>query len=382
MTTQLPMIKSTTPQFKLIVPCDVENKIRFLCSQISTIEWSGVLFYKYKGSFEKQDLEIICKDIYVMDIGNSTYTEFSDSIDTAGYIANNPDLLDCQMGLIHSHHSMSTFFSATDIDTLQSEGSSRNNFVSLIVNNAGVYSAAITRKLTFSSPSYQFFGEGNKNGSKNQSTEMIEYFPLTVVIEGKEQTYPDISKRLDEIRENKKPKADSLYAHPNVSSYNVPKSILNSNLNKPSKLPFQTTLFDSPVKEKQFFNETSVLDEKAFKALVCQLITACPIMTNPKLDIKKWVNSSMEPVYNKIFGKASNTLFERWISEYVDFLLSIATKNITADSYDYFSVLNDLALDILSYLDDFKSNPYLDKIKEVLIEYIDDNGSIGPQNKL
>ena len=40
-----------------------------------------------------------------------------------------------------------TFFSGTDKATLQSEGSDMNHFVSLIVNNAGKYTAGVTRKV-------------------------------------------------------------------------------------------------------------------------------------------------------------------------------------------------------------------------------------------
>ena len=42
---------------------------------------------------------------------------------------------------------MATFFSGTDTDTLREEGNKRNHFVSLIVNNAGTYTAGITRKV-------------------------------------------------------------------------------------------------------------------------------------------------------------------------------------------------------------------------------------------
>jgi hypothetical protein len=58
------------------------------------------------------------------------------------------DLMDCDQGLIHSHNSMATFFSSTDDSTLVEEGKDRNFFVSLIVNNAGTYTAAVTRKST------------------------------------------------------------------------------------------------------------------------------------------------------------------------------------------------------------------------------------------
>lgn len=82
-----------------------------------------------------------------MDIGTQAYTEFDMNPDVIAYMCENPELLDCQMGLIHSHNNMSTFFSETDTATLKEEGRDRNNFVSLIVNNAGTYTAAITRRV-------------------------------------------------------------------------------------------------------------------------------------------------------------------------------------------------------------------------------------------
>ena len=139
------MKKSDT--FKLIIPEEVEKKIRYICQQIWKDEWSGTLFYKPEGKFEDGTLVIRCVDIYVMDIGTAAYTEFDMSPDVISYMTDNPELLNCQMGLIHSHNNMSTFFSGTDTATLKEEGMDRNHFVSLIVNNEGTYTAAITRKV-------------------------------------------------------------------------------------------------------------------------------------------------------------------------------------------------------------------------------------------
>lgn len=88
-------------KYNLTIPQNVEEKIRFLCNKIHDIEWSGILFFDYKGSFETNDLEIICKDIYLMDVGISTYTEFDMNPDVISYMAQNQELLDCQSGLIH-----------------------------------------------------------------------------------------------------------------------------------------------------------------------------------------------------------------------------------------------------------------------------------------
>ena len=82
-----------------------------------------------------------------MDIGTEASTEFDMTPDVISYMTDN-DLLDYQVGLIHSHHSMSTFFSGVDTNTLLEEGIDRAHFVSLIVNNKGSYTAGITRRVT------------------------------------------------------------------------------------------------------------------------------------------------------------------------------------------------------------------------------------------
>lgn len=92
--------------YKITIPEEVEAKIRFVCQKIWKDEWSGTLFYKPEGSFEDGTLNIRCVDIYIMDIGSAAYTEFDMSPDVISYMTENPELLDCQMGLIHSHNQM------------------------------------------------------------------------------------------------------------------------------------------------------------------------------------------------------------------------------------------------------------------------------------
>ena len=93
--------KSGTYNYKLVIPIEIEKKIRFTCQKVWNTEWSGTLFFTYEGSFENNDLIIKCEDIFIMDIGTQTYTEFDMNPDVISYMTNNPKLLDCQMGLIH-----------------------------------------------------------------------------------------------------------------------------------------------------------------------------------------------------------------------------------------------------------------------------------------
>ena len=91
---------------------------------------------------------------------------------------------------------MATFFSGTDQNTLAQEGMGMNNFVSLIVNNAGEYTAAITRKVTRTGIArqkavveqlYPFFNKGIVSlGEQTTETEtpisetFVEWYPLAV----------------------------------------------------------------------------------------------------------------------------------------------------------------------------------------------------------
>lgn len=97
---QLNLVKRQ-PTYKLIIPTDVERKIRHLCQKVPNVEWSGTLFFTPEGSMEEGNLVITCRDIFVMDIGSSTYTEFDMSPDVISYMCDHSELLDMQMGLIH-----------------------------------------------------------------------------------------------------------------------------------------------------------------------------------------------------------------------------------------------------------------------------------------
>lgn len=96
--------------YKLIVPEDVEAKIRYMIGRYPSTEWSGVLFYTREGSFENNNLVITCKDIYPMDVGTTGWTQFKMTADVAGYMAENFELFECETGLVHSHHTMGKLF--------------------------------------------------------------------------------------------------------------------------------------------------------------------------------------------------------------------------------------------------------------------------------
>lgn len=124
------------------------QKVNYLCNLLPNNEWSGILFYKVnKSPLNINFPDITCEDLLLMDVGGATTTEFSMNSETVAYMAEYPELIDCQIGLIHSHANMKVFYSGTDLNTLRENGEETNHFVSLVVNNAGDYLGAITRKV-------------------------------------------------------------------------------------------------------------------------------------------------------------------------------------------------------------------------------------------
>lgn len=83
--------------------------------------------------------------------GDGTFTQFRFNGDFTTYFASkNYDITKVRQGLIHSHHNMATFFSPEDDDELQLNAPNHNYYLSLIVNNAGAYCAALAQKVTYS----------------------------------------------------------------------------------------------------------------------------------------------------------------------------------------------------------------------------------------
>lgn len=385
--------KSGTYNYKLIIPAEVERKIRFACQKVWSTEWSGTLFFTHEGSFENNDLVIRCVDIYIMDIGTQAYTEFDMNPDVIAYMCENPELLDCQMGLIHSHNNMSTFFSGTDTATLKEEGRDRNNFVSLIVNNAGSYTAAITRRVKSKqvkeSVSYEFFGDGEKHDTKEyvSDADEIEWFYLKIEKEGENYSFPDMAARLEEIKQAKAERAKKAqtpvyqggYKPIIANSYGTkvgPTNLVKKEVNKPKVT--QPTLFDNaddlPFDDNYNLPYGQVtFDKVTLKSLVLQLITGSIIISNgSKIDITKWARS-MPALYEKRFGKGEKGMknFKVWADSYTDYLTWYVTdEKLEELGFDETEICAICAHDMIEELTKLPENDYIKGYIDALQKYL------------
>ena len=291
---------------------------------------------------------------------------------------------------------MSTFFSGTDTATLKEEGRDRNNFVSLIVNNAGSYTAAITRRIkskqVMESVSYEFFGDGEKQDTKEyvSDADEIEWFYLTIEKEGENYSFPDMAARLEEIKQAKAEKAEkakkaqtpvypSGYKPVIANSYGTkagPANLVKKEVSKPKVT--QPTLFDN-VDDLPFDDNYSLpygqvtFDKVTLKSLVLQLITGSIIISNDsKIDISKWAKS-MPTLYEKRFGKGEEGMknFKMWADTYAEYLTWYVTdEKLEELGFDETEICAICAHDMIEELTKLPENDYIKGYIDALQKYL------------
>ena len=408
----LPLIKSTK-SFKINIPHDVESKIRHLCSVIHDVEWSGTLFYKVSGTIDGGDFEVTCVDICVMDIGSSAYTEYSESPDVITYRVDH-NLLEegIYEGLIHSHNNMSTFFSGTDQATLVEEGSNTNHFVSLIVNNRGIYTAGVTRRVVTESKLkttvesvetkwYETYGGNvvnlckdevsNVTEEKEETTKVIEWFELTVN-KAEVDSFRELDERLADIRKKKtkttyKPsttKTSTNLSYTGTKKTEEPKSKYGSLFEdswrdryweddyydgyySSSRFPVTDTKKDNKdtkVSQLDYIDDvplclTEEFDKELTESLAIQLLTGSIIVNKGSIDVTTWI-SKMDDIFDRRFSyKKDDKRLKEWISSIVDFIVYTEDKNLLArlklmygENFTAADTSDVCAFSILKYIED------------------------------
>lgn len=95
-------VKTFTDKGKLIITQDILDKIKYTCSKINTVEWSGILFYKFEGDItDAKNFVCTIEDLFVMDKGTHAHTDFKYTDDILDILEERPELEDCIIGLMH-----------------------------------------------------------------------------------------------------------------------------------------------------------------------------------------------------------------------------------------------------------------------------------------
>lgn len=186
-------------------------------------EWSGVLVFKPinddVSNPEKTEFEAIA--IFPMDFGSPGYTEYDlnerliDIYETfpAADPSNGPPTL--KFGQIHTHHSMSAFFSGTDDSELRDNADKYDYYLSLIVNLSGRWCA----KVAFEATIPVKIKKAGTEEEEIQERDILAAFDLDIVKERNSVTEDWFNKQIDELK--KKPvrhyqtsEFDSSYSRP------------------------------------------------------------------------------------------------------------------------------------------------------------------------
>lgn len=227
------LIKENTSLFKLVITPQLQFKIQHTLLRVNNKEWSGPLFYRVEGH------TLIAEDFLIMDIGTTASTTFTHTPDIIAYQAEY-DLLYHKIGLIHSHHHMKAYFSGTDTNTLEKDGSTTTNFLSLVVNNDRNYCAALATKhnvkaVINKSSTYVDFNGKEKTTKYKGDLENIEIRYAELPIE-----YPYSIKEIDETIDKLKP-TYTQYELPFYESYKFYPTVTTKTTNNPTTNFTKTT---------------------------------------------------------------------------------------------------------------------------------------------
>lgn len=295
-----------------------------------------------------------------------------------------------------SHNQMATFFSGTDTQTLREEGNERNCFVSLIVNNAGTYCAAVTRKIQTKNEvtikslgsSYEFFGEGpvtTGEDPKSETTsvvekEIIQYFMLD--IEKEEVTNPleclDI--RFDEIQKKKESNkpfishsiSDGIDMDEDFSDWMHKKN--TSKVEQPEvkvkNTPKELTVYDDEIMKELEIPMYSP-DPAKIHSMVTKLVMCSLIIDPKKVDLKQWIARHMKKKYDELFTQDMS--FDYWCDFAVEYLFQeYSDPEAPAEFYLATDELHAiLAEAMIDELGEYPYNGYIELYINVLNRYLE-----------
>ncbi len=344
---------------KLYLSNTVYEQIKTLCSEISKVEWSGVLFHKSKGFIDKPEtFELRAEYILPMDKGTSGFTSYDFDDDYMDAIAEKPELLNYSISHIHSHNNMSVFFSATDKEELQENAPNYDYYLSLIVNNRLEMEARVAFTGKIKPRELVFKGKNGKlKKILSEEEDVIFYYNMDIEIEYPEVIDEFFTKHLTRIQ-NKRPK------HQQVTQTND-YSLSGGHLNKTSM-------------GKKITNDTNAINfikyclSKYFKAFLKttkstdSLYTHLSELNDARREWKNWekleeAESQMEEDFDDPFKRRNlyNEYLNRGIvfkdrkSELIDMCEESYTLLTETSQYAAFDVVPSLARCMETVLEEF-----------------------------
>lgn len=380
---------SSRQKFRLIVTPEFDNKIKWLCLHSDNKEWSGIMYYKVEGTFET-GMKFTPLNLLLMDLGSAGSTSYDESPDMASFLCDHPELIseDVQQGLIHSHNVMRAFFSEIDETTLKLEGTDRNHFLSLIVNNDGEYVARVTRKCDAADKitrnlDYETYGGKSVNVPMEleRTIHFVEWFDVEISSNAPQY---ELRSRIGELKANAAAKeaalmscSQGIYAPRVYNSYSGESWYDRNNFQTPAKqAPVKVEKGDKPAVPKpspnSVFQKAGAVPEETFlqkeaKRLVMQLLTGnISVSEASGINMPNWVKN-MPNLFSKRFADIKG--YSDYISSYSDFLIDEWVQSNEDSVYEDPGCLNSLIDEMIILLESYGENDYVEAVKDALTTY-------------
>lgn len=211
----------TIQELETVVPVQISQKLQdqvsYLCKEVWNDEWSGMLFYETEGEFGQDNFKVIAQELFPLDIGTQTYTEYETSDpELIKFLMSNPQVRSMKKGHIHSHNNMGVFFSNTDNEELTDNCGFHNFYLSLIVNNKNEMCAKIAFKATIKSVVDSTITYKNQDGidtekkmSSEKNSESIFAYKCKVYTPQGGAVEDTFKSRFQELRTNKNKKEET-----------------------------------------------------------------------------------------------------------------------------------------------------------------------------
>lgn len=325
------------------------DKIKYLCKEIPKVEWSGVLFYRAKGTITNpEEFEIHITDVLPMDMGSAAYTEYEFDQDVADYIEEDDERFEWKIGHIHSHNTMKTYFSGTDMSELNDNSEFHTYYVSLIVNNFMDLTAKVAYRASTKGFSYSANDEfGNsfiKNISKPEELLIIHDCDIEVP-ENEIKVSFEFSKRVEKIIAEEK--ARIVKSNSNKKKVSFSEDLYNFNM--PDQEPTRT--FEDELEDSVEVFMQLLMEKSVNKEFLSHL---------PKF--YDWLNiiDDLELSDDKFFKQFSNNFMNLFDKEFNEFYQIV---NIKDDSAKF--VIKEI-LNELKYSEDERMKVLINFLKEKL----------------
>jgi hypothetical protein len=207
--------KKKQKNIKLILSKELSHTVSYLHRKVGDKEWSGILLYSVESGdiSDPSSLVLQARDIYVMDVGISTYTEYDFGTVITDvhkkfplsdpFKAQDEGRAPWKIGHIHTHHKMDTFFSPTDLRELEDNSPHHSFYLSLIANFKSEYKAKVaicgdveeTKKLSWKDGTGKVISMQNTTNSKKMFA-----FDCDISFEGME----GVDIKMEELKKSKK----------------------------------------------------------------------------------------------------------------------------------------------------------------------------------